>query len=237
MASLALVLSTASACHLLAGTSCSSDADCVAPELVALDDVREHALEPLRRGDGADRARVEREPDVGVDEGVVLEAGEAEERIRRTDAGLLARLEARAHDRDVRAAEDREATADVLAGATAAADHGGVERGAGIGFAADQDPVPSARVGGLEDRGVSIETLLDLLGVDVLAAADDHVLDPVDDSQVAVLVDDPDVAGVQPSVPDHLGGLVRLAEIAAHHVGAADHDLAALTGRLLFTVR
>ena len=49
-----------------------------------------------------------------------------------------------------------------------------------------------------------LERRLDLLGVDVLAAADDHVLDAVDDPQVAVRVEDADVAGVQPPVDDRL---------------------------------
>src|SRR5262249_24420209 len=46
-------------------------------------------------------------------------------------------------------------------------------------------------VGPADDRGlehgvVAVESGLDLLGVDVLASADDHVLDAVDDLQVAV---------------------------------------------------
>ena len=75
-------------------------------------------------------------------------------------------------------------------------------------------------------RGV--EGRLDLLRVDVLAAADDHVLDAVDDPQVAVLVEDADVAGVQPAVGDRLDGVGGPVEIAAHDVGAADDHLAPL---------
>jgi hypothetical protein len=72
---------------------------------------------------------------------------------------------------------------------------------------------------------------LDLLGVDVLAAADD----PVHEDQVAVAVQVADVTGVQPSVADDFAGLVWLAKVAAHHVRAADHDFSALPLRLGFT--
>ena len=67
-----------------------------------------------------------------------------------------------------------------------------------------RDVVGPADDGGLEHAVVAVERGLDLLRVDVLAAADDHVLDAVDDPQVAVLVEDADVAGVQPAVDDRL---------------------------------
>jgi hypothetical protein len=44
------------------------------------------------------------------------------------------------------------------------------------------------------------ERLLDLDRIDVLAAADDHVLDPVGEEQVALVVDVAAVAGAQPAV-------------------------------------
>ena len=40
----------------------------------------------------------------------------------------------------------------------------------------------------LGDGGMAVEDLLDLGGEEVLAAADDHVLEPADDSAVAALV-------------------------------------------------
>jgi hypothetical protein len=52
---------------------------------------------------------------------------------------------------------------------------------------------------------VTGEDVFDLLGVDVLAAADDHVLRSADQGQIAVRVDVADVAGVQPAVDDDLG--------------------------------
>ena len=64
-------------------------------------------------------------------------------------------------------------------------------------------------VGNADDRafgdvGVLVERLLDLGGIDVLAAGDDHVLDPVDDIDEAVLVHIAAVAGVQPAVAQGL---------------------------------
>ena len=55
-------------------------------------------------------------------------------------------------------------------------------------------------------RGVVVERLLDLPRVDVVAAADDHVLHAVDDEEVAVLVAVAEVAGVEPAAPHGLGG-------------------------------
>jgi hypothetical protein len=52
---------------------------------------------------------------------------------------------------------------------------------------------------------VLVEDLLDLARVDVVAAADDHVLLAVDDEEVAVLVDAGHVARVEPAVLDRLG--------------------------------
>ena len=50
------------------------------------------------------------------------------------------------------------------------------------------------------DLRVAEEHLLDLGRDDVLAAADDHVVDPVLDVEEALLVDPPEVAGVEPAV-------------------------------------
>ena len=81
---------------------------------------------------------------------------------------------------------------------------------------------------GLGDLGEPVDHGLDLTGVDVLAASDDHVLGPVDENQVAVLVEPPDVTGVQPAVDDGFRGLLGPVEIAPHDVGALDHDLTGL---------
>src|SRR3954454_9448286 len=81
---------------------------------------------------------------------------------------------------------------------------------------------------GLRDRGVLVEDLLDLARVDVVAAADDHVLLAVDDEEVAVLVDLGHVARVEPAVAhDLLRGVVAV-PVALHEVVAADGDLADL---------
>jgi hypothetical protein len=59
----------------------------------------------------------------------------------------------------------------------------------------------SATPGAAQDR------VLHLGRIDVLAAGDDHVLHPVVDEEVAVLVAVAGVAGSQPAVgPDRLGG-------------------------------
>src|SRR4029079_7186385 len=77
------------------------------------------------------------------------------------------------------------------------------------------------------DAGMAQQVLLDLARVDVLAAADQHVLDAADDVRVAVGVDRREVAAVHPA-----GGVDRLARalvvlpVAAHHRVATRAQLA-----------
>ena len=76
---------------------------------------------------------------------------------------------------------------------------------------------------------MGVEELLDLARVDVLPAADDHVLDPAGDVDVAVGVHHRQVAGVHPAGRvDRLGGLLRLVPVAEHHRVAAGAQLAGL---------
>src|SRR5690349_786833 len=49
------------------------------------------------------------------------------------------------------------------------------------------------------DLGMAEEKLLDLAGIDVLAAADEHVLDPADDVAIALVVDGGEIATVHPA--------------------------------------
>jgi hypothetical protein len=75
--------------------------------------------------------------------------------------------------------------------------------------------------------GVAVQELLDLARVDVLAAADHHVLDAADDVAVALVVDGGQVAGVHPAVGvDGLGGLFLVVPVAEHHRIAARAQLA-----------
>ena len=76
------------------------------------------------------------------------------------------------------------------------------------------------------------EPLLDLDAVDVLAAADDHVLLAVGDEEEALVVEVADVAGVQPAVGiDRLGGGLGLVPVAGHEDRAGDAHLAGLARR------
>ncbi len=51
-----------------------------------------------------------------------------------------------------------------------------------------------------------VQHQLDLLGKDVAAVADDHVLDAVEDIEIAVLIEAADVAGTQPAVLERRRG-------------------------------
>ena len=78
----------------------------------------------------------------------------------------------------------------------------------------------------VRDVGVLEDRRLDLDRVDVLAAADDHVLRAVDDVDEAVLVDARDVAGVQPALGEGLGRLLGPVPVPAHDVGPLYPQLA-----------
>jgi hypothetical protein len=68
--------------------------------------------------------------------------------------------------------------------------------------------------------GVAEQELLDLARVDVLAAADHHVLHAADDVAVALGVQRGQVAGVHPAVAHRLGGALGVAPVALHHANS-----------------
>src|SRR5262245_52424822 len=78
----------------------------------------------------------------------------------------------------------------------------------------------------LHHRRVAQQDALDLQRGDVLAAADDHVLDPVTDLRVAVRVQHSGIAGVEPAVAHRPLGRLGVVVVAVHHHVAAHHDLA-----------
>src|SRR4029450_12815365 len=79
--------------------------------------------------------------------------------------------------------------------------------------------------------GMAVDHVLHLGRVDVLAAGDDHVLHPVHDRDVTVVVDDGHVARAEPVTVHHLGGGLGAVPIPSHHVRTG-HDHLALLPRL-----
>ena len=94
----------------------------------------------------------------------------------------------------------------------------------------DPARVRDAEHGRLGHRRVRVDDLLDLARGDVLAAGLDHVLLAVDDVEVALVVEDAEVAGVQPAVAERLGRLGGVVPVAEHRLRRAVHDLADLPG-------
>ena len=86
--------------------------------------------------------------------------------------------------------------------------------------------VRDADQGRVHHGRVVVEDVLDLDAVDVLAAADQHVLGPVDDEEEAFLVDPRQVAGAHPAVDEGLGGGLGLVPVALHHLRALGPQLA-----------
>ena len=108
------------------------------------------------------------------------------------------------------------------------------EPGAGDDHRADA--LAERRVGHRDDRhvrhrGVGDQQVLDLLGRDVLPAADDDVLEPVGDREVPAGVDPADVPGAEPAAGQERGLVQRLVGVAGEQLGAAGEDLARLPVR------
>src|SRR5437588_5914424 len=82
------------------------------------------------------------------------------------------------------------------------------------------------------DLRMTIEKFLDLARIDVLAAANDHVLDAPDDVAITLGVDGREVAGMHPARRiDGLAGALFVAPIAEHYAIAASEELARRSGR------
>src|SRR5579872_4088621 len=80
---------------------------------------------------------------------------------------------------------------------------------------------------GFEHRGMGVENLFDFARVDVLAAANDHILETTDNAHVALGVHHSEIARMQPAAGvDCFGGALGLLPIALHHRIAAATDLA-----------
>ena len=89
------------------------------------------------------------------------------------------------------------------------------------------DPRAQSLVGSADHRHlahprVAREHVLDLHRVDVLAARDDHVVDPAVDPEIAVGVEMPGVAGVVPAVADRLGVCVGPVPVAGERLVARE---------------
>jgi hypothetical protein len=80
----------------------------------------------------------------------------------------------------------------------------------------------------LVDAFVFVEDILHLGRVDVLAAGDDHIVDPVDEKQVAVLVEVARIAGKEPAVTECVCGLLREPPVLAHPWWAVEDGLTSL---------
>ena len=71
-----------------------------------------------------------------------------------------------------------------------------------------------------------LERPLDLGGRDVLATADDDVLEPPDDAHPALAVHGRKIAGAEPPAGRDDGGCLRLVGIAGEHLGSTDPEFA-----------
>src|SRR4051812_6588667 len=129
--------------------------------------------------------------------------------------------------RDHEVLEPRLALAlDVLAGQR----HAGLEHHERLHRLAE-DVVGDPDHGGVAHTADVVEDVLDFLRRDLLAARLDDVVHPPDEIEIALVVETAEVAGVQHHLARQrprlqlLRGRLRLLPVAAHHRGAADHQL------------
>src|SRR5260370_15992016 len=79
---------------------------------------------------------------------------------------------------------------------------------------------------------MGVENVLDLAGIDILAAAYDHVLAPALNTAIPVLVETPQIAGVKPAFGiDCRSRRFRIVEIVFHDGVSASADFAYLSDR------
>src|SRR3546814_6992186 len=79
--------------------------------------------------------------------------------------------------------------------------------------------------------GMLIERILDLGRIDILAAAQHHVLGAVDDVEKPFRIEPRKVAGAHPAIDEGFGGGLRLVPIALHDHRPARPQLADATRR------
>ena len=77
---------------------------------------------------------------------------------------------------------------------------------------------------------MALQGILDNQGVDVMAAANDHILGPARDPHFPVLVHARQIAGIQPAVIRKCFLLCTPPRIAGHHAGALEAQFADLVG-------
>jgi len=80
----------------------------------------------------------------------------------------------------------------------------------------------------LLDCGVEVDGFLHHTGVDIEPAADDEVLNAVDDKDESVFVHIADVTGAQASAVQHGAGLFRALPITGHDLRSGDTDFSTL---------
>src|SRR5262244_954428 len=90
---------------------------------------------------------------------------------------------------------------------------------------------------GLSHRRVHVQDLFNLARIDVEPRDQDHVLLPLDDVEVPILVHPRDVARVKPGpapvmvLPERPRRFLRLLPVTAHYLGTSDDQLARLADR------
>ena len=83
-----------------------------------------------------------------------------------------------------------------------------------------------AQHGGHPDRGMPVQGFLHFPGPDLEPGGVNHILFAVNDIKVAPPIHISQVAGVEPALPNSGGGGFRLLPVAAHHLRAAQDQLA-----------
>ncbi|MOA09814.1 hypothetical protein D3C78_1296680 [compost metagenome] len=81
------------------------------------------------------------------------------------------------------------------------------------------------------DSRVTGDGTFHFAGINVFPAADDHVLEAIDNVEIARIIHVGAIAGVHPAAAQGLGSFFRLVPVAEHNVRPAHHHFAHRTAR------
>src|SRR6266850_7914411 len=82
----------------------------------------------------------------------------------------------------------------------------------------------------LANRRMLADDRLDLAGVDILPARNDHVLHAIEDVEISLGILIADVSGPKQAVPERPARLVHVVPVAAHDIRAPSHQFTGMAG-------
>ncbi len=89
---------------------------------------------------------------------------------------------------------------------------------------------PDADAGGFKHPGTGIQDFIDFIGKYVESADKDHVFRAVDDSEIAIRINRPDIPGPHPAIDIGGSRFVRPAQVTGHQLRPSDDHFSDIAG-------